>query len=546
MRNAVILALTAFIMVGLYRGGYWVLSNAQSESDFAYLQSSVLLGLILVFLLLMLLVTNTAAALGTLFMGSDLPLVLSSPLSPRSFFSGKFSEILVSSSWMTAVFLFPLIVLFGSFYNTGLYYYVLATVVFVPYFCIPAACSIILACLLSALIPIRFKREAFVVFIVLTLFAIYFLGTSAGTTAKEVTPIDVADILRAVSFLSVTDRQWSPSYWVARILGEALEPSGQEMSLLITLLYSTMFACLSLSYLFLRCMHLSGYSWASGKSHGRKINSAISQSRINRFLRVLRPQTRALLVKEYKTNARDFTQSTHAFLLIGICALYLYMLSFQHLFRNLLPVDQQQWWKLFLLSANSCVEAFLITAIGTRFVFPSISREGRSYWSLSSGPISIKKLLWIKYLVWLSFVLVCTGVVFGTATISLFASFPILLGKLFLNFINCIGLVALGVGCGAYFVNFHWQHPSQLTSGFGTLVYMLISVFLIVLNLTISAIALYMAHAKAGWSPLQYPGPFFLSVGLALFYVLVNLGVAWWALGLGVTSLEAHVQDDGE
>ena len=448
MRNAVIVALTAFIMTGLYRGGYWVLTNARSESDFAYLHSSVLLGLILVFLLLMLLITNTAAALGTLYMGSDLPLLLSSPISPRKFFNGKFAEILVSSSWMTAVFLLPLIVLFGSFYDSGFRYYFFAAAVLVPYFLIPAACSMVAATLLSALITLKYKREIFFVLVVLVLFAVYFLGTSAGSTAHEVTPIDVADILRAVSFLSVTNRQWSPSYWSAVVLGEMLEPSGRSIGFLIALLYSATFACMSLAYLFIRLLHLTGYSWASGRTHGRKINSAESNKHLTSLLNFMKPQTRALLIKEYKTNARDFTQSTHALLLIGICSLYLYMLGFQHLFRNLLPADQQQWWKLFLLSANSCVEAFLITAIGTRFVFPSISREGRSYWSLRSAPISVKDLIWSKYFIWLCFVVICTGTVFGFATISLIFSIPVLLGKLFLNFINCIGLVALGVGCG--------------------------------------------------------------------------------------------------
>ena len=98
----------------------------------------------------------------------------------------------------------------------------------------------------------------------------------------------------------------------------------------------------------------------------------------------------------------------------------------------------------------------------------------------------------------------------------------------------------------AYFVNFHWQHPSQLTSGFGTLVYMLISVCLIAVNLALSGIALYYAHAVSGWSPLQYPGPFMISLALVVFYIVLNLGVAKWSLGLGVASLEEHAKVMGE
>ena len=198
------------------------------------------------------------------------------------------------------------------------------------------------------------------------------------------------------------------------------------------------------------------------------------------------------------------------------------------------------------MSANSGVEAFLITAIGTRFVFPSISREGRSYWSIRSAPISIADLLKTKYFFWLFFVVVSTSAVFGIATLSLFYSLPVLFVKLFLNIVNCIGLVALGIGCGAYFVNFNWQHPSQLTSGFGTLVYMLVSVTLIAANLVLSGFALYFAHARSGWAPLQYPGPFLIFIGLVGFYVLLNIAVAKWALKLGVRSLEEHAKIAGE
>ena len=76
---------------------------------------------------------------------------------------------------------------------------------------------------------------------------------------------------------------------------------------------------------------------------------------------------------------------------------------------------------------------------------------------------------------------------FGLAALILYGSPRMLAIKLFHNACICIGLVGLSVGMGAYFAEFEWTHSSELTTGFGSLVYMLISVLLIAFNLVLGA-----------------------------------------------------------
>ena len=98
-RDILITVLAAGVMCGMYFGGLWTLRQTEGVLDFAYLHPSTSLGLVLVFLFFMLLVSNTVAALGTLFLGKDLVMLISSPLTALRFFGGKYLEIIATSSW---------------------------------------------------------------------------------------------------------------------------------------------------------------------------------------------------------------------------------------------------------------------------------------------------------------------------------------------------------------------------------------------------------------------------------------------------------------
>lgn len=48
-----------------------------------------------------------------------------------------------------------------------------------------------------------------------------------------------------------------------------------------------------------------------------------------------------------------------------------------------LPIGQRLWWQAILIIGNMTMGAFVMTAVATRFVFPSVSLEGQTFWDTS-------------------------------------------------------------------------------------------------------------------------------------------------------------------
>ncbi|MCB0324584.1 MAG: hypothetical protein KDD69_13470 [Bdellovibrionales bacterium] len=542
IRNAVVLVLTAVIIVGCYSATLWVLQQTHTQLDFAYLHPRLFLGLILVFLFGMLLVTNLASALGALFMSRDLGLILASPLSSRRFFVGKWLEVMISSSWMTLVFLLPVIVAFGVFFGGGMRYAVYGILVLLPYFAIPALMAMCIATLIAAFIPANRKRELMALVGVMSLAALYWLTRLAVFTINDGTPIDFTDVLRIVSFLSITNVAWSPSHWVANCLGELLVPGGQPLGVYVVLLYAVTTAFFALAFIIVRLLHFEGFSRAALGKKSSKLDSRKSHQRYSRVLSFLDEPTRAVLIKEAKSTSRDITQSVQCILLLGLSALYVYLLNFQHLFQQALPISEERWWRMFLIITNICLEAFVITAMATRMVFPSISREGQSYWVLQSAPIDSRTFLRVKLLTWLIPIALITSVIFGASSIILYKSGWIALLKIAFNVVQCVGLLGMAIGFGCYFVDFNWEHPSELIASFGSMIYMVTAVVVILVNLGFSAVVVGLTRPYAREvtpESLAYLGG---ALVVSLLLVLFNLGLARYSIRWGERSLAAYDQ----
>lgn len=538
IRNFILLLMTVTIMYGAYRGSLWVLGQTETQLDYAYFPPGVILGLFLALLLVVLVLTNSASAAGALFLGQDLEVIIASPLSPFRFFCGKLCEIFVSSSWMTAVFLLPILCAFASHYHAPPTYFAMCALTLVPFFLIPASLAIFGSSLVALLVPANWRKGLLTVLAVLLLVGLYSLARMVTQGVDDGKPIDTRDLFRLISLLSVANTTWSPAFWSSSILGETLVHSGIPMWWYMSLLYAVAAALLSLDFLLIRFFYFRSYSRAVLHAQSGRIVNRFTQAQLERWFFFLSPPVRALAVKEVKTSARDAVQAIQIIFICIICALYLYVLSFQGLFQRMVPDESKNWWRVFLISCNFCIEAFVVTAIANRLVYPSISREGRAFWGLQTAPLSMKKLLSIKFVVWLVFVAVFTSLVFGGATLLLTHSVGAVLCKILLNFATSVSVIGLAIGLGAYFANFDWEHPAQLIMGFGNMVYMVIAVGLIGGNLLSGAGLLLMMFMGRDGGGAHHLAVFALVFGGCVAALLGNALIAAWALRFGARALE--------
>ncbi|MCO6430536.1 MAG: hypothetical protein J5J00_06715 [Deltaproteobacteria bacterium] len=488
-RDSVLLALAIFVMVVIYRGTIWALVQINAQPELLYLSPQYPLGMILSLLLFMLLLSSVATAVGSLFMAEDLDLVLSSPLPIRGIFFSKLAYVLVSTSWMPLIFLTPFLIAFGQAYNAGLGYYLGSPLILFPYFVIPAAFAVVIATVLTRLLPPYRSREVLFAAVLVFLTIIFFLadllrlGLASSNSSES--------LMRLVGLLSVADVSWLPSNWVAINLDSLITQGSFSSTSHVLLLYFTALASSSLAHVTIQLFHFDAYS----KARNTRRNRSARDSSIRRFFAKVMPASTArplaaLMNKEMLSFSRDVTQMVQLILLLGLCLIYIFNLRvFMAL--DSLPSASQDWWRNFFFATNCCMAAFVTTGFCTRFVFVSLSLEGRSFWLLQSAPLNAGQILAAKFSCWYVPVALLTSCVFAAAAIATGVGLTLIVVSIVASWIICYGIVGLAVGLGARFANFTWEHTSQLAVGFGNMVFMLTSIALICFNITLASLMLF-------------------------------------------------------
>ena len=218
--------------------------------------------------------------------------------------------------------------------------------------------------------------------------------------------------------------------------------------------------------------YFNGYS----KSQEAKQRKRGGQTLLDFCLRLLTKwvpdDLASVMDKDLRTFFRDNTQWSQLLLLGALVAVYLYNFTVLPLDKNPLPLDFLQNEIAFF---NMGLAGFVLSAIGVRFIFPAISAEGRAFWILRSSPLSMKRFLWGKYIFYLFPMLILGEILVVSTNYLLHVSpFMMILSSVTM-FLAIFGIVALGIGFGALYPKFKDENIAQVSTGFGGVMYMIIS-----------------------------------------------------------------------
>jgi glucan phosphoethanolaminetransferase (alkaline phosphatase superfamily) len=136
---------------------------------------------------------------------------------------------------------------------------------------------------------------------------------------------------------------------------------------------------------------------------------------------------------------------------------------------------------------------------------------------------------------------VIASLFFALGSFALGAPVYIVVGTSISSWIICYGIVGSGIGFGAMFALFDWEHPSQLSAGFGSFVYMLHCTMLIFLNMIPAWIVLFVPRSMLfGASSPVLELLFFVVLGSIM--LAVNHGIARWAMERGELRLRTSLR----
>jgi ABC-2 type transport system permease protein len=529
-RYSIIFFISALVIGGIYSGVLNGLKSAASSP--APPSPESIWGAALFGLSMMLILSSAASALGTLYHAKDMDLLLKAPILRGELYFGKLLEVTFSSCWMLGVFGAPLLAAFVEFYSPPWTTIPIVIGLMIPLLLIYCALGTSLAVVFAALVPAHRTGELLMIvaFIVIVTFglkgdALFQLMFSTVSAPEQ--------LERIISFIRATNKTWLPSYWAAVGIGDAFLGKTSSAA---WLLLSAACAVLSLSYLLFGWLFERGFNLANGGKR-RLLASTTNFNRLFQHLPI-NHTARAIIQKDTVTFLRDLTQALQMILLIGLSLMYL--MNFRALGTvQMLGPELRTWWQGVLTIANLGIGAFLVSAVCTRFVFPSISLEGQSFWIVQSSPATIREVLEAKFYLWFLPVSAFATMVLTFGSYAIGATPGGLILTALASLLICYGIVALAVGMGAYFARFDWDHPSELAASFGSLVFILVSILLIAINLVPTGLMLVGREAQT----IEGTGRlgalwFYVAAFGAILLAWLNLWIAGKALDIGARALK--------
>jgi ABC-2 type transport system permease protein len=533
-RNTAFLSVGFWMLTGLHVGFYRLLT---------YLSSVELIGGILIWKLTamsmlttfaMVILSSLIISMTTLFYSSDLRFLMSSPVPLRSVFLDKSIETIFFSSWMIGLAIFPFIYALGRVYDYGFDFYLVFIILLLPFLVLAAVLGMAFTLSLMYLFPSSRTRDVVWVLSSLSVGLIYVL-LRFSQPERLIRPDALQFVAQYLEYLQAPTAPYAPSWWMTQALSAYAHGHSATFLTRGSLLWVSALAAYGLLIYVSGRIYAAGYSGAQEARRGKRpINvPPTPEWRLARSLN--RSVALAVLFwKDRLTFFRDVKYWSQIVLIGALMCVYLFSIS-------RLPLDTPEL-KSLVCFLNIGTSGFVLSSLGLRFTFPSISVEGRSYWVMKSAPISVQELMTAKFLfslipMWI----VATGLI--AVSNYLLGADPFIFTLSLVTIWSAVWtMCAMGVGLGAVFPRFKVDNIHQVESSAGGFLYMACSLTYVALLLAVEAWPVQM-HFQQRLGRLNAWDYDYVALSLAMF-VAVNLAgfvIPWW---LGRRTLEAYESED--
>jgi len=501
---------------------YRVLSYFSSQEIIGDILARHLLAMVLLIFFSLLIFSHIITALSNLYLSQDLELCHSLPATLTEIFLSRCFFTVIDSSWMLLVFGLPVMMAYGFVYHAGPDYYLSLIYVSFPLIIIAASLGIMVIMVLVRFFPAQRTRDI-IMFLSVILIVILYLLFRFLRPERLVNPDTFVSIAEYLSALKAPDSPYLPSHWATDLLWTRLTRYTGSQILNHLLLWSTAFAMVVIDIWMAGLIYFSGFSKAQEAKRRSRTGRRILEKIVSVITRPLGPDTTSLIAKDVRTFFRDNSQWSQLLLLGALVVVYLYNFS-------VLPLERSPIKSIYLQNAlsflNIGLAGFVISALSVRFIFPAVSSEGRAFWIILSSPLSLRRFLWSKYFAYLLPMLILAEMlIIYTNYLLKVTPFMMALSTVTIFFL-VLGIVALGVGLGAVYPNFRHENIAQVATGFGGLVYMIISSVFIALIIMLEAGPVYailsahfMGEAITHLQWVWIVGSFILVIFLNIFAV---------------------------
>lgn len=492
-----------------------------------------LLSMVLLTFFSLLVFSHVITALSNLYLSTDLEFCYSSPVSIETLFVSRLTYTLIDSSWMVIVFGLPVMMAYAYVYGPGPGFYI-------ALFHIPLAVTIIAGCMgvmftmiMVSIFPAQRTRDIIMLMVIFVIIALYLLLRFLRPE-RLVDPDAFFSIMQYMTALQVTDSPYLPTHWATDILWSQLGAAETgNVSFNVLLLWSTATAMLVINIWIAKGVYYTGFS-KSQEAKRRRKGRGILDVITGLVRKPLDREIASIMEKDIRNFFRDNTQWSQLLLLVALVIVYIYNIRALPLERSPIRLDFLQNEIAFL---NMGLAGFVLSAVSVRFIFPAVSSENGAFWIVQSSPLSVKRFLLGKFMVYIIPMLILGEILIITTNCLLHVT-PIMMALSTVTmFFLVFGIVAMGVGFGAIYPNFKCENISQVATGFGGLMYMIFSAILLALVIVLEAGPVYILFMADLNGRAVTVSQWLMIVPAFILVLVLNLFTVYKPIKMGIDAL---------
>ncbi|MFV2065532.1 MAG: hypothetical protein ACC645_01030 [Pirellulales bacterium] len=433
----------------------------------------LLFGLFFSTLWIMLIFSTGILLYAGLFSSDQSRSMLVRPIPPDQIFAYKFEEALLFSSWGFLVLGSPLILSYGWTVDAPWTYYLFGAAYFLGFSLLAGSVGG-LACLGLTLFVPRNKKQIVAFGLAILIGGITWNMVRAWRGVRG--GLNETSVVQFLQDLRVSRLPLLPSHWMSKgIRTASLEDHATEAFLFLMVVMSNAL----LAYLLAAAAHRSFYRRAYDRVHSQRFarragRSVRSVGFLDRVLRFLPNDLRALTVKDVRTFLRNPLQLLQLLILTSLLSLYIISLGTIHAYSD------SPYLRTMIGLLNVTVMGLFLNVFTSRFVFPLLSLEGRRMWILGLCPVSRDAILWSKFLLAAAgSSLLLLGMTVLSAWMLQLSAVATALQLLLVPVLSC-GVSGIAVGLGARFADPTETDPSKIAAGVGGTINLIVSLVFIV------------------------------------------------------------------
>ena len=429
----------------------------------------------LVLVLVSAVIGYVATGLWTFYRSSDTAFLLSSPLRLSHLFWLRAAETFFISCWAFVILAVPAFLALGAAYGRDAIFYVRALIILILFLTLAGG----LGALLTMLAGAAFKRyEIRTSVLVTTLILVVGFALLIG---RHIVPATADFYLifqpgipngKPASLKFIEKRFWLwPSHPLAvSLFTEVTGPTTGLMAPLVSTFLLPLGALVLAGVVGPRLFAATIRVVAERFGVARRATGRPS-ARNASFPRFLRGPFGAVVERDLLSLVRSRHELGRAAFILFLLALYTAILFAAPLGEVLeKPETVARLFSLDLMAIG-----YFLTAFGLRFVFPTLSLEGRSAWILFASPLSIFGLFLARLLGYFTLLVLVVGPLAAAGALRLVTS-PALLGLFgFLLGLLIVTTVTVSLGLGVVWPNFREPNAETLATNAGGLTTIILS-----------------------------------------------------------------------